>query len=436
MSYKLLTHLLGAALICAVTPSTLAQNVGDPDEIVEFFDSGAGPIPGPYGGGPGLNAPAPVDPEILFDSDIEGWVSLPENSYITVRFNQYPIINGPGDDIEIIEIGSANERADISVSTDGINFTSIGIANGNTESYFDIAGLGTIDYIRITGLDSNGSSPGFDLSSVNSLNSTQNIALYAETILEYVDSGAGPIPGPYGGTGLGSPVTVPIEVAIGPEPGPVGPNDYLSLPEGSFIVLGFVTGQIVDGLGPDFVVSEVGSANEEAEISVSSNGIDFVSLGIASASTTTNFDLNGTGIVEPVRAIKVMGLDSFGNSPGFDLVGIGVYGQSVEFIDTDTDLDSISDELDNCITASNFGQVDTDMDGFGNACDADFNQSCSTNFFDISLFSAEFLGSNQLFDLNDDGAVNFLDYAVINASFLQPPGPSGTQTECIPDTAR
>ena len=40
---------------------------------------------------------------------------------------------------------------------------------------------------------------------------------------------------------------------------------------------------------------------------------------------------------------------------------------------TDTDGDGIADELDNCLNKSNPAQIDTNSDGYGNACDADYN---------------------------------------------------------------
>lgn len=104
--------------------------------------------------------------------------------------------------------------------------------------------------------------------------------------------------------------------------------------------------------------------------------------------------------------------------------GRGVW--SIPFVIVDpSDGDGIPDNQDNCILITNAEQIDTDGDGYGNACDADFDQNCVVNFLDISAFTEEFLGENELFDLNGDGAVNFLDYIVISQSFLQPPGPSG-----------
>ena len=89
----------------------------------------------------------------------------------------------------------------------------------------------------------------------------------------------------------------------------------------------------------------------------------------------------------------------------------------------DNDQDGIPNLNDNCVDVANQTQTDTDNNGYGNACDGDYNNDCSTNFSDVSLFSDQFLGSSPLYDLNDDGSVNFVDYSVLVSLFLMPPGP-------------
>ena len=69
-------------------------------------------------------------------------------------------------------------------------------------------------------------------------------------------------------------------------------------------------------------------------------------------------------------------------------------------------------------------QLDTDGDGHGNACDADFDQSGVVNFLDLSDWSDNFLTSNADYDMNGDGAVNFIDLFELTERFLMPPGPS------------
>ena len=98
---------------------------------------------------------------------------------------------------------------------------------------------------------------------------------------------------------------------------------------------------------------------------------------------------------------------------------------------TDTDGDGIFDDIDNCTQDANSNQRDTDSDGFGNACDFDFNNDCVTNFVDYSILTADFLATGNLdTDINGDGVVNFIDIAPFNTRFLNPPGPSGQTDIC------
>lgn len=129
-------------------------------------------------------------------------------------------------------------------------------------------------------------------------------------------------------------------------------------------------------------------------------------------------------------AITASGLTDFYSVPvSFEMVDLPsdvIYSSESGFFLTavvDADSDGIEDAVDNCTLVANSAQVDTDSDGYGNACDADFNNDCVINFVDIAAFSNEFLGSNALFDLNNDGVVNFLDFIFISDAFLLAPGP-------------
>lgn len=90
----------------------------------------------------------------------------------------------------------------------------------------------------------------------------------------------------------------------------------------------------------------------------------------------------------------------------------------------DSDGDGIADDVDNCTATANPSQLDANGDGFGNACDADFDDNCVINFLDISAFAPEFNSTNPLFDIDGNGAVNFLDYIQVTTAFGGQPGPS------------
>lgn len=132
---------------------------------------------------------------------------------------------------------------------------------------------------------------------------------------------------------------------------------------------------------------------------------------------------------------QVIGLD-------FSLLNPGVYTRSANTLGeltlviagsppVDSDNDGVSDAADNCSETSNPEQRDTDGDNIGNACDADFNQDCTVNFLDLSIFGGNFLVSGDLdTDLNGDGLTNFADLSILSQRFFMPPGPSGLSNDC------
>ncbi len=96
----------------------------------------------------------------------------------------------------------------------------------------------------------------------------------------------------------------------------------------------------------------------------------------------------------------------------------------------DADNDGIIDTRDNCVVVANTDQRDTDGDGFGNVCDADFNNDCSVNFADMLLFRLAFFGRDPHCDMDGDTWVNFADLQMIKLPFFAEPGPSGITNIC------
>ncbi|MBW4600914.1 MAG: hypothetical protein KME29_15285 [Calothrix sp. FI2-JRJ7] len=161
-------------------------------------------------------------------------------------------------------------------------------------------------------------------------NSSISTLAYANVVLDYFDSGAGPLPGPYGVSNLGgSSVPVSPDIILGSDT-----SGALSLPTGSFVTVGFTDALILDQPGNDIFVLERDFVTERAEVYVSSSysplfpsiGIapfaNFVLLGTASAGTTSSFDLASIGFTSPVKAVRIIGLDTGGASPGFDVVNV------------------------------------------------------------------------------------------------------------------
>lgn len=153
---------------------------------------------------------------------------------------------------------------------------------------------------------------------------------FADVVLGYFDSGAGPMAGPYGGlAGAGGafPVAVPTSVVLGGDI--AGLESWLSLPTGSSITVGFLDETVIDGVGNDIFIQEIGAAGERANVFVSSDNVNFVFLGVANDSVTTSFDLASIGFASAVTAIRIVGLDNGGGSPGFDVVNIQVLPGSI-----------------------------------------------------------------------------------------------------------
>ena len=154
--------------------------------------------------------------------------------------------------------------------------------------------------------------------------------IVADTVIDYFNSGANPAfpaPSSYGGTFPGSfPVLVPLTHATDGNA-----TTFVSLPIGSYLTLGFSSGFVFDGPGLDIFVSEVGGATETANVFVSSDsGLTFTLLGVATTATVSGFDLASIGYTSNVNAVKIVGLDNFGGSPGFDLAFVqGLEGSSV-----------------------------------------------------------------------------------------------------------
>jgi hypothetical protein len=92
----------------------------------------------------------------------------------------------------------------------------------------------------------------------------------------------------------------------------------------------------------------------------------------------------------------------------------------------------VPDNQDNCTGKANSDQRDTDLDGYGNACDGDFNQDGGVGGPDYLTFVATNglsegqPGYNDAVDCNFDKAVGGPDYlCFISQNGAGVPGPSG-----------
>ena len=91
----------------------------------------------------------------------------------------------------------------------------------------------------------------------------------------------------------------------------------------------------------------------------------------------------------------------------------------------DTDNDSVPDNLDNCTLIANPGQLDSNMDGYGNICDGDFNQTGAVDIADFAIFAGAYGTTDADADLNGSGFVDIADFAIFAGLYGGIPGPSG-----------
>ena len=102
--------------------------------------------------------------------------------------------------------------------------------------------------------------------------------------------------------------------------------------------------------------------------------------------------------------------------------------------DDDFDKDGVKNFEDNCLFVSNPDQRDTNLDGYGNWCDADYDgngliHNGTTTVTDYGLFVQALDDSNIPnyldFDANGDEEVEWIDWDLMNHYLGKPPGPSG-----------
>ena len=109
-------------------------------------------------------------------------------------------------------------------------------------------------------------------------------------------------------------------------------------------------------------------------------------------------------------------------------VGFAMTASAGAVVDTDGDL--VPDQFDNCRVVDNgpgdgSNQIDANLDGYGNRCDADYNNDGAINGGDFGAFVAAFNTANATIDISGDGIVNGNDFNMFVAMFNTLVGPSG-----------
>ncbi len=99
----------------------------------------------------------------------------------------------------------------------------------------------------------------------------------------------------------------------------------------------------------------------------------------------------------------------------------------------DSDGDGVPDDVDNCITAPNPNQEDSDGDLCGNHCDADYDQDGLVSITDFGTFQVCFtttpLGICDHAPETLDGLISILDFGLFQQQFVAGvPGPGQSAT--------
>jgi hypothetical protein len=113
-------------------------------------------------------------------------------------------------------------------------------------------------------------------------------------------------------------------------------------------------------------------------------------------------------------------------------------GENADACAFNSDGDTVRDCRDNCIDIANQEQLDADGDGYGTACDCDYNQDGTVDWVDFGtltrlaalenwddvIYTDGFAVTPEHGDHDNNGVVNLSDVEMLLAAFGYSPGPS------------
>jgi hypothetical protein len=143
--------------------------------------------------------------------------------------------------------------------------------------------------------------------------------------------------------------------------------------------------------------------------------------------TTKSLSIN---LANPALNGQILQFGFVSTSKQFGATGV-YYDNMVFALAPDTDGDGIQDPIDNCRLTANALQQDANLDGYGNICDADINNSGTVTTADFGLLrsvlgqSAGFSATAAASDMNSSGTVTTADFGLLRARLGTAPGPSG-----------
>jgi hypothetical protein len=115
------------------------------------------------------------------NSESHSYVALGRGGQLVLEFFEAELCDGPGPDLEIVEIGALAEAVAVSVSTDGDRWVNVGEAKG-AESTIDLHGRAPTGdrfrFVRLVDLGSPGAKdnqwPGADIDAVVAIHAVKS----------------------------------------------------------------------------------------------------------------------------------------------------------------------------------------------------------------------------------------------------------------------
>ena len=158
---------------------------------------------------------------------------------------------------------------------------------------------------------------------------------YADVIVDSFD--AGNVPDWPFGRGATDPdwnMPVKLDIVLGPPSEErIGSRvgvEFLSVPEGNYVTVGFTDEVVVDGEGADLeIVTLDDHASETANIYIGPSTDDLVFAGTIGEGGTTPVDLGATNYDGAVSVVRIEGLDNKGGALGFDLMAVQAINYTV-----------------------------------------------------------------------------------------------------------